>query len=414
MTEIIDQCYLKAIEVLRKNSTEFGFKASFEYYNSIWARDGVISLLGANLLNKEFLRTSELTLTTLKNHQTPLGQIPNVFYLDKKICSYYAIDTNLWWIIGVENFFSAEKNFDPLSAQKFLEEFWPAVNKAIEWLKYQIRDRSGLIDSTDASDWMDSSVVRRGRVFYTNCLYFKAIDCANRLAKALGEREFSPAPYPGRGAEDLEELKERINLSFWPSEEGMEFLVLLPGWSPEFFKEAIFPWREHYLDYLSFEFLEDRCDTFANVLAIIFGIADEEKRGKILNYFYQRRISDPYPVKVLNPPILYPNPTWNPKIDLYREKQHQSLPFCYHNAGIWPYVGGFYVFMLAKIGERRKAEEELEKLAQVNKIGKKYEWEFNEWLDGKTGRPWGAVFQSWSAAGYIIAYEAVKEEKFVF
>ena len=46
MAKLIDQAYLKAIEVLKKNSTKFGFQASLEYYNSIWARDGTITLLG--------------------------------------------------------------------------------------------------------------------------------------------------------------------------------------------------------------------------------------------------------------------------------------------------------------------------------------------------------------------------------
>lgn len=52
--------------------------------------------------------------------------------------------------------------------------------------------------------------------------------------------------------------------------------------------------------------------------------------------------------------------------------------------------------------------------ALANKLSKKSEWEFNEWLHGKTGKPMGARFQSWSAAGYIIAYKAVKEGKLIF
>jgi len=404
---LIDQCYLKAIEILKRNSTKFGFRASSEYYNSIWARDGAITILGSILLeDKKLLESSRKTLETLRDYQNPIGQIPNMYLIDVKTPEYYALDANSWWIIGVENYFSKTKD------KKFLAEFWLAVKKAIEWLKYQIKDRSGLIESSEASDWMDSSIGRRGKVFYTNCLYWKAIDSANKLAKAAGEKEFDPVPYPGGGAEDLKELKRRINLLFWPSKEGEE--LLLPEWCPEFFKETIFPWREHYINYLSFESIEDRCDTFANILAIIFEIADKDKKEKILNYLYKKRISNPYPIKVLNPPIFYPNPTWNPKIDLYRRKQHQNLPFCYHNAGIWPYVGGFYVLMLVKVGQKEKAREELEKLALANKLGKKSEWEFNEWLHGKTGKPMGARFQSWSAAGYIIAYKAVKEGKLIF
>lgn len=406
MAKLIDQCYLKAIEILKRNSTKFGFKASAEYYNSIWARDGVITLLGAVLVeDNNLFETSRKTLETLKRYQNPIGQIPNVFLIDKEAPQYYALDANSWWIIGVQNYFLATKD------KKFLDEFWPQVQKAIEWLRYQIKDVSGLIDASEASDWMDSSIVRRGKVFYTNCLYWKAIDSANKLAKAAGEKEFDPAPYPGGGAEDLRELKRRINLLFWPQKEGKKILYT---WNTDFIEEAIRPLREHYINYLSFELIEGRCDVLAHLLAILFDLPNQDKTKKILKYFSERKISNPYPVRVLNPTIFYPDTTWNPKIDLYRKKQQQNLPFCYHNAGIWPYVGGFYVLMLVKVGQKEKAREELEKLALANKLGKKSEWEFNEWLHGKTGKPMGARFQSWSAAGYIIAYKAVKEGKLIF
>lgn len=405
MAKLIDLAYLKAIAVLKKNSTKFGFKASAEYYNSIWARDGAITLLGAIATkDSDLIKASRQTLETLKIYQTPIGQIPNVFLIDIKTPKYYALDANSWWIIGVEKYFS--KTHD----KEFLAEFWPGVKKAIEWLRYQIRDISGLIDSPEASDWMDSSVGRRGKVFYNNCLYWKAIDSVNKLAKAAGEKTFDPAPYPGGGAKDLKELKRRINLLFWPQAEGKK---LLHTEHFGFFEEAIFPLREHYTNYFSFEYFDDRCDVFANILAILFEIADKEKQKKISQYLFKKQISSPYPVKVLNPPIFYPNPTWNPKVDLYREKQYQNLPFCFHNAGIWPFVGGFYISMLVKIGQREKAKKELERLALANKVGKKYEWEFNEWLHGKTGKPMGAYFQSWSAAGYIIAHQAVKQGKLI-
>ena len=412
MAKLIDQCYLKAIGVLKKNSTKFGFKASVKKYNQVWARDGAITVLGANLIeDKELLKTSRLTLETLKNHQTSMGQIPNNFALDKKRSTYYATDANPWWIIGVENYFTKTKDSDSPAARKFLDEFWPSVKKAIQWLKYQIKDQSCLLDTPETSDWMDTSIGRRGKVFYTNCLYWKAIESFNKLAKILGENKFNLTLYKNIKTQDLNELKQRINLLFWPAEKGKEFLTT---YHKEFFEESIYPWREHYTNYLAKEFYEDRCDVFANILAILFGITNKNKQEKILNYFFQKRVSDPYPVKVLNPPIFYPDPTWNPKIDLYVKPEAQNIPFHFHNAAIWPYIGGFYILMLVKCGENKKAQEELEKLAKANKIGKEIDWEFNEWLHGKSGKPQGAVLQAWSAAGYIIAYKAVKEGKLIF
>lgn len=90
------------------------------------------------------------------------------------------------------------------------------------------------------------------------------------------------------------------------------------------------------------------------------------------------------------------------------------LQIYFHNAGIWPYVSGLYVLALIKTGKRKKAIEELEKLAEANKIGQAQKWEFNEWLHSKTGKPMGVVLQSWNAAGYIIAYQTVVKGKLLF
>ena len=40
---------------------------------------------------------------------------------------------------------------------------------------------------------------------------------------------------------------------------------------------------------------------------------------------------------------------------------------------------------------------------QVNRLGKTHEWEFNEWVHGKTGLAMGKAYQAWSAAAYLRA-----------
>jgi hypothetical protein len=42
------------------------------------------------------------------------------------------------------------------------------------------------------------------------------------------------------------------------------------------------------------------------------------------------------------------------------------------------------------------------------RLGKQKEWEFNEWFHGLSGRPMGYGGQSWSAALYLFAAEAVE------
>lgn len=62
---IVDECYQKAAEVLKGNSTEFGFKASRERYNSLWGRDGSITCLGATLISDDELIDANLPTPAL-------------------------------------------------------------------------------------------------------------------------------------------------------------------------------------------------------------------------------------------------------------------------------------------------------------------------------------------------------------
>ncbi|MFH0847804.1 MAG: glycoside hydrolase 100 family protein [Chloroflexota bacterium] len=388
---LTDDCYRKAVEVLKRNSTELGFIASKGRANCVWNRDGSIVCLGAMLTDdSELIVATERTLTTFKEYQRPLGQLPNVVYTDGTKVNYYAVDATAWWIIAVERVWKTTRD------EVFRSSFRPAVEKAIIWLKYQTIDQSNLIISPPASDWMDSSLQRWGKVLYNNLLYYKALLSANDII----------------GAEDKESLIETgkikawINLLFWPTELVKEWIS---GWSTEFYEDAIDPDRSHYLNFLSFESYDTHCDITANCLAILWDVADENKRDKILDYFQNRRLSYPFPIQVLSPPIFYPLHSWNPKIDLYRPVEGRNLPYCYHNAGIWPWVGGLYVAALVKAGQKSMAENELNNLAEANRAGKETEWEFNEWLHGKTGKPMGDTQQTWNAAGYIIAYKAVTE-----
>jgi glycogen debranching enzyme len=84
------------------------------------------------------------------------------------------------------------------------------------------------------------------------------------------------------------------------------------------------------------------------------------------------------------------------------------LPYQYHNGGIWPFIGGFHIAALVKVGWMHEAENLLGDLAGANRLGVRDEWEFNEWLHGETGHPMGYPYQAWSAGMYVYAYHAVK------
>ncbi|MBL8484241.1 MAG: hypothetical protein JNJ60_18740, partial [Rhodocyclaceae bacterium] len=81
-------------------------------------------------------------------------------------------------------------------------------------------------------------------------------------------------------------------------------------------------------------------------------------------------------------------------------RHRQNVAHCYHNGGIWPFVGGFWVLALLAAGRRAQAETVLESLARANAVGG---WQFNEWFHGRSGTAEGMPRQSWNAAMFLLA-----------
>jgi glycogen debranching enzyme len=60
-----------------------------------------------------------------------------------------------------------------------------------------------------------------------------------------------------------------------------------------------------------------------------------------------------------------------------------------------------------------EAERQLDALTAMVRAGKTHEWGFNEWFHGLSGEPMGYDGQSWSAALYIFAHDAVERGEVV-
>jgi glycogen debranching enzyme len=118
-------------------------------------------------------------------------------------------------------------------------------------------------------------------------------------------------------------------------------------------------------------------------------------------------VNDPYPVRTVCDPIAERSFLWRP----YMSRHRQNFAWQYHNGGVWPFVGGFWVAALVAAGRRDKARNELVKLARANALDG---WAFNEWLHGKTLAPSGMRGQSWNAAAFLIAHREVSAQTPLF
>jgi glycogen debranching enzyme len=92
-------------------------------------------------------------------------------------------------------------------------------------------------------------------------------------------------------------------------------------------------------------------------------------------------------------------------------RHRQNYVWQYHNGGIWPMVGGFWVTALVAAGRAAQAKDELVKLARACAV---QNWAFAEWLHGKTLGPRGMQGQSWNAAAFLMAEYAVSTGAGVF
>ncbi len=365
MNSKTDICYMKSIELLRKISTSHGFHAGFPGYDAVWARDSMIVSLGASLLGESFKKPFRQSLLVLGKHQSSKGQIPNavdIFSERKPHVDFESIDSTLWFLIGHMAF---KKRYRDSSLMK---KEMKKISKAFNWLSYQDAEEDFLLEQLPTTDWEDAFPHKYGHTINTQALYYKAL-----------------VDYGKKKIADL--LRERVN---------KKKDVML--WNGEYY--SAWRWKNHN----NFHEEGKWFDSFGNILAILFGLADKNKSLKIIDYIRKKKINKPFPVKCLYPTIKKNDKEWHD----YFEDCDARDPYSYLNAGIWPYIGAFYVVALLKLGMYREAKSELEKVAEANSL---LEWNFSEWIHGENGKPSKGGGQGWNAGAYVFAYECLKRKE---
>jgi hypothetical protein len=345
----------------------------------------MIALLGARFVQDNSIQEAlQASISLLKNHRGPRGAIPNNVASGTLLPNFRAYaDGGLWWIVG----------------STLLARDADVVREVLAWYEYQDVDQSGLLSMQEASDWQDLFCTR-GKGLYLNCLYVIA------LRTAAGLFEGDEADRLRRRA-DL--VTDRINAYFWylgdgdtqrhmshtystagvPSQDSM-------GRHREMPEKRYLTGERYYLPYLGFRSLGEWFDSFGNILAILAGVADQQQSDMILD-FISRYSMDKWPLRSLTPVVQPGDTDWR---DYYGSL---NAPYRYHNGGVWPFLGGFYVAALVRTGHKEAAELALQSLAELNQCG-----QFNEWHHGETGAPMGAQDQAWSAGMYLFAAECVK------
>lgn len=379
----IEACARASLELLERNLTPHGILAAARTeaavarrYTRIFGRDAaicVMAMCGSGVPALE--RGAVASLDALAAQQAANGQIPKYVDpegLDADFWYLGCIDATLWWLIAVDHV----RRHGTVGASHWARE----VERAIAWLLAQEHQHFRLLQQNEASDWADI-MPRSGYVLYTNALWF---DVKRRFA--LGEAEAT---------------RHHFNHLFNPFQRDL----------PEYHRARLLQHYARrgrrdpglYLSFVNLAVVGDEGDVFGNVLAIQAGLADEAMAHSIVHAIERARASEPYPLRVVLHPLSQQHALWR----AYMGRHRQNLVHQYHNGGIWPFVGGFWIMALAKLGLHAAGWRELEKLARTNALG---DWRFTEWFHGRTLAPMGMAGQSWNAAAFLLARRALQEE----
>lgn len=383
LSPTIEDGLAAALALLRRNLTPHGILAASRTaaaearrYTRIFGRDAAICVLAMCGSGDAALEQGAIdSLDALARDQAPNGQIPKYVNPEAQEADFWylgCIDATLWWLVAV----------DHVRSRGAVEpgRWQAAVERAIAWLQAQEHQRFHLLQQNEASDWADI-MPRSGYVLYTNALW-----CEVKRRFALAEEAST---------------RHHFNHLFNPFQHDL----------PEYHRARLLRHYARrgrrdsglYLSFVNLAVTGNEGDVFGNVLAILCGAASESMGHGIVQAIAQAGADQPYPVRVVLHPLVRTHELWRP----YMERHSQNQVHQYHNGGIWPFVGGFWVMALARLGLHDLARRQLAELARVNALD---DWRFTEWFHGRTLAPMGMAGQSWNAATFLLAHRELQRD----
>lgn len=392
--------YVRAKEALARNITPVGFSAcslndnqvhgTDVNYRSVWARDGAKTVIWTLDLEDEQIRVcQEQTLRTILSHQAPAGQLPAHVLIDTNKPEYggiggiTSIDSALWTIIAVYHYCRHVQDWS------LADEYGEVLQKAMDWLSALDANNCGLLEIPEAGDWTDL-FARSYHVLYDEVLWHRCLECFSEIQEHWGNTERSEGYHKWSV-----HVKEIILRRFWPST-AIDDTKVGPSFADVQYELGDAQYLVAQISPFGYSW---RCDVYGNLLAYLTNLCDKERAMKTFRYLWGVGVNLPGPTRNMYPPVHAGDPEWRD----YFAVNLLNLPNHYHNGGIWPFIGGLWVRFVHKLGLKDVARRELVNLANLCAQGVSFEWEFNEWHHGETGRPMGKAYQAWSAASFVKA-----------
>jgi glycogen debranching enzyme len=315
--------------------------AGYRNFSESWARDFGFAAYGLLAL-KQFNPVKE-TLEAFLWHQKPDGQLPvklhsihvvtrflhsflgreqpTEFLLRPKYISGHgapSLDGQALLVIAALAYTQATGN------SIFLEKHWPELRLAMNWLESYRKgsDEDPLLHQGAFADWADS-IARRGRVLYTNIVYWKALSEMAIAATQLDSQEEAVDYFV-----KAEKVLRAINRHFWRDDLGY-FIT-------------------------SDELTQLSSD--GNLLAIAWGLTKNEQAESILRVMHEARMAEPVPTRVTYPS--YPR-------QLIALENLVGGMASYHTDASWLWIGAWHVIALIRTGQLEEAQKLVRRIMKV-------------------------------------------------
>jgi len=340
-------------------------------YPEPYTRDLMFSIFGIVVSgNAELVESIRDVLQTLAKNQTEHGHITSLVHDND---DRGASDTTPLFLLGVAMFRKLTGEPD------FLQE---AVDKALVWMEYQSPSDRYMIAQQPTSDWRDEQWVIGFGLFVNTVVY--------SYLRMFGDNERAEA-----------------------MEHEMKQFTIEAGFIPHHVHEGLMVKSKPYYAFWSYKvFCSDKFDLLGNSLAILSGLASEERAIEIIEWVERQcaLMKEKGDLATNLPPNFFPftlpgDADWHPRYENF------NMPGNYHNGGIWPFICGLYIAAIVAAKNYELAETKLVELTKLVKLSSDpgLDFGFNEWIKAQTGNVMGVDWQTWSAALYLYAAKCVED-----
>jgi glycogen debranching enzyme len=366
--------------------------AGYRNFSESWARDFGFAAYGLLAL-KQYNPVKE-TLEAFLWHQTREGQLPvklhSVDVVTRFLHSYFrreqpnevllkpkylsghgapSLDGQALLVIAALAYTQETGNV------VFLEKHWEELKLAMKWLEHYRTGASGdpLLHQGSFADWADS-IARRGRVLYTNVVYWKALSEMAIAATRLNLQQEAVQYFV-----KAENVLRAVNKYFWRNDLG--YFV-----------------TSDVLTQLSSD---------GNLLAIAWGLTKREQAESILMVMEAARMAEPVPTRVTYPS--YPR-------QLIALENILGGVATYHTSASWLWIGAWHIIALVRTGYLEAAQKLVSRILNVIVQDR----QVNE-VHGMNGKPLSSMWYTseapltWNAGMVIYAcriFESKKQEHY--